>query len=231
MVRSNLIGKLAASGDVCPWFAALGPTHELDAVGVIVAQLLLPMALEDTALENERLSSAQHQSLTTNEDGTGPLIREVRGVVELLRLGLRTQGARFQLCEALDELQNTCLRVIRLAPVEGEAAKVRSSLDSLMSACLAMQAQLDALEATERINAIWFSPRRLAVCVILSMGLWSLLNGVYVLAVLGIAALGVAWRYKLLMSAKSALDGQVKSLVRLCERIIGDKNTAARQMR
>jgi tRNA A-37 threonylcarbamoyl transferase component Bud32 len=228
MVRSQLVGEVAASGDICPWFATLGPMHELDAVGVIVAKLLLPMALEDMSCEQERLSSAHHQGEAGGEGGTGLLMREIQCVVDLLRAGLRTQGARFQLREALEDLQNAGYRVIRLAPTEGGDAKVRSSLDSLMSASIAMQAELDAVDATERINAIWFSPRRLAVGGTFLMGLWSLLPGIYAVALLVIAATGGAWRYKVLQQTKTALEGRAKSFSRLCEKTMGRNNSLAK---
>jgi hypothetical protein len=230
MVRSHLVREAAASGDICPWFGSLGPLHELDSVGVIVAQLLLPMALEDMAREKERLSSAQHQGASSGEDGTGTLIREIKGVVDLLRAGLRTPGARLQLREALEDLQNAGFRVIRLAPAEGEDAKVRSSLDSLMSASIAMQAELDAVDATERINAIWFSPRRLAVGGTLLMGLWLLLPGIYSLALLVIAASGGAWRHAVLQQGRTALDTQARTFARLCEKTIGRKNNPTKSL-
>lgn len=225
MVRSHLVGEVAGSGDICPWFVSLGPLHELDAVGVIVAQLLLPMALEDMAREKERLSSAQYHGATSGEDGTGPLIREIKGVVDLLRAGLRTQGARFQLHDALEDLQNAGFRVIRLAPVEGDADKIRSSLDSLMSASIAMQAELDAVDSTERINAIWFSPRRMAVGGTLLVGLWSLLPSSYALVLLIIAATGGFWRYTVLQQKRTTMDRKAKSFSRLCEKTMGRKST------
>jgi hypothetical protein len=228
MVRAHLVGQVAASGDICPWFASLGSLHALDAVGVIVAQLLLPMALEDMAREKERLSSAQHQGAGSGEDGTGTLVREIKGVVDLLRVGLRTPGARLQLREALEDLQNAGFRVIRLAPAEGEGAKLRSSLDSLMSASIGMQAELDAADATERINAIWFSPRRLLVGCTLLMGLWSLLPGIYALTLLAAAAAGGAWRYSAVQQGRTGLDAKAKSFARLCEKTMGRKNNPAK---
>ncbi len=198
MVRSHLIGQIADSGDICPWFESLGPLHELDAVGVIVAQLLLPLALEDMAQEKKRLAAAPYQGAAASEDGTGQLQREIKGVVELLRADLRSQGARLQLREVLEDLQNAGFKVIRLAPAEGEAARARSSLGSLMSASIAMQAELDRVDAIERINAIWFSPRRLLVGSALLLGLWSLLPGLYAFALLAVAGAGFAWRHTVL---------------------------------
>lgn len=226
MVRSNLVASVAASGDVCPWFFALGSLHELDAVGVIVAQLLLPLALEDMAREKERMSSAQHQGVAAGEDGSGSLLREMQSVVDLLRAGLRTPGARLQLREALEDLQTAGFRVIRLAPAQEDAAKVRSSLDSLMSASMALQAQVDAVDAIDRVNAIWCSPRRLAVGGTLLLGLWSLLSGAYSLVLLAGAAAGAGWRCRALHQARSVLDSKAKTFARLCDKTMGRKNTS-----
>jgi hypothetical protein len=223
MVRSHLIGQIADSAEICPWFESLGPLHELDTVGVIVAQLLLPLALEDMKQEKERLASAPHQGATGSEDGTGQLQHEIKGVVELLRAGLRSQGARLQLREVLEDLQNAGFKVIRLAPAEGEAARSRSSLDSLMSASIAMQTELDRVDAIERINAIWFSPRRLLVGSTLLLGLWSLLPGLYAVALLAVAGAGFAWRHTVLQQAKRTLDSKAKTFARLCERTMGRK--------
>jgi hypothetical protein len=223
MVRTNIVNTLVAGGDVCPWFNVLGPVQQLDGIGVIVAQLLLPLAQEDMAAESQRVASSQHQGQASSNDATGLLMREVRSVVDLIRAGLGSQGARLQLREALEDLQTAGFRVIRLAPTEAGAAMARTSLDSLMSASIAVQAELDSVDVVDRINAIWLSPRRLLVGAGLILGLWSLLPGGFVLSVLAFAVAGGLWRYRLLQGARTSLDAKVKVFERLCQKAVRHK--------
>jgi hypothetical protein len=196
----------------------------MDGVGVIVAQLMLPMAQEDMAREKERLSSSEHRDPSATERGMDTLLRATRDVVDLVRAGLRTQSARLQLREGLEDLQTAGFRVIKLAPEQGDAGKARGSLDSLMSASISLQAQLDEVEAIDRVNAIWFSPRRLLIAGALLLGLRVLLSGAFTLALIAIVAGAAAWRYRLLMVASSALQAKAQTLVRLCEKTKGSKN-------
>jgi hypothetical protein len=224
MVRANIVNAIAASGDFCPWFNVLGPIHELDSIEIIAAQLLLPLAQEDMAKEAAHVTSAQNNSISSAAEGTSLLHQEVQTILELVKSGLGTQGARLKLRDALEDLQAAGFRVIRLAPTEKNAAKVRSSMDSLLSASIGLQSQLDEIQAIERVNTILYEPRRLLVGGAILLGLWSLFPGGYAALLLVGAAANAIWRYRLLKDAKFSLDQRTKVFARLCERTIGRRS-------
>jgi len=58
IVRTELIQALAAHDPVCPWLLFIGRVPELDAVGVMVAKQLPPLALDNMAREAKHMATA-----------------------------------------------------------------------------------------------------------------------------------------------------------------------------
>lgn len=170
--RTALSAQVAAGraevAALCLWFDRWCETAEREPAGLLAAQLLLPHARDDAAMEGRRHAA--------NEQARTHIIAEVR---DELRSHLRTIENAIaeedhldydeiaRLTELLNDFQDACQRALRLGFADEEYRRLVVSVETLSDRALAVQRALARCEEVKGVNAIFQHPERLAIGAVL----------------------------------------------------------------
>ncbi len=232
MVRSEILQAIAPHDPFCPWFAAIGPLPELDAVGVMVARQLLPLAIEDTLREAKYLAaagasdtaaSAGHASHANQPAGDMSVtaLRETNTVLAMARMGIESEGQVRALQEALGPSQVACFRLVGQAAPTPELVGVRNAAENFSRASMDLQAALDHTLDVRGINAIWLQPQRLLIAAAIIAGLGLVLStGVLVVGLMALGG-GLAWRLQEQRKADAGARARLRTFIRCGDKLVG----------
>ncbi|MBK7001554.1 MAG: serine/threonine-protein kinase [Rhodoferax sp.] len=227
LVRTEIAQAIAPYEHFCSWFSAIGALPELDAVGVMVARQLLPLAKEDTEREARYLAAATpvHAPQPKGEsDGSAAMRRAVRQALEIARQGVESEALALELQAALEPAQAACFKLIGQAATTPEMVKLRNAAENFSHASLELQAALTRAQDVRSINAIWLQPQRLLIAAAIVLGLGLLLSTGALLVGLLLLGGGIAWRLQELHNANNQTRAKLRALIRFA-----DKLTASNQ--
>ncbi len=220
LVRSELQHAIAPVEKLCSWFSAIGTLDELDAVGVMVARQLLPLAMEDTKREAKLQISAQQQESGSSDAINALVLHSVKTFVNLADQGMESAQQSRAMRTELEELQQNCLKALHIHAANADATGFDHVLESLMSTSIALQAAMDAQLHYEAINTIWLQPQRLMMALAALAMVYLFFPLPYFLAA-GVALLGAAaWLLQTRTRARRQVQARLKNFLRFASKLL-----------
>ncbi len=220
LVRKELQHAIAPVDRLCSWFEAIGALDALDAVGVMVARQLLPLALEDTQREAKMQQSAQQQETGSSDGINAMVVHRVKAFVNLAEQGLATEHQVRVLRSELDDLQQLCLKALHINTVSTDAPAFHNQLDNVMSTSIALQAALDASIQAAAINAIWLQPQRVMLGVLAVAMLAAVVPWPFAVAASAVLAGGIWWRLRARAQARALAESRLRTLLRFGAKLL-----------
>lgn len=220
LVRGELHHAIAPVDRLCTWFSAMGTLDELDAIGVMVARQLLPLALEDTQREAKLGLSAQQQESGSSDAINAMVLHRIKIFTTLAESGLQSEQAARAMRTELEELQQTCIKAMHINAASADTHAFRNTLDGVLSASIALQAALDASIHVERINAIWLQPQRVLIGVAAVALLAAFVSAPVAIAGGAVLACGIWLRLRTATQVQALAATRLRSFLRFAAKLV-----------
>ena len=225
-LRGEVIAGLAKVTGYCPWYEAIWDKAQPDTMGVLTSHVLLPFAADAAAQEVRRQSATSEARARSRAEARELLRVHVSEVLALSPAGDEdlAPAAVPQLLDAFNGVQLACQSIARLAHGDDKFEELRRTAEKLSTLAMAAQRELADAEETHGVNAIFFTPQRLAIAGVIVTVALAFRNAIAILVAFAIVALGLGYRWYVGYRSTEGVLGKLRlfglhgrTFVRSCE--------------
>ena len=211
-LRGEVIAGLGAVSGFCPWFDALWEKAQRHAIGVVVARHLLAHAQDDAAMEARRQAATADARARIFDEARDEMREQLAAVLAFVPSGDEELPAETvtELLNAFNGFQLACQKVLRLGHADPELDALRATTEKLSSLGLAAQRALAESEEISGVNAIFLTPQRLVIGVVVVAAALLLRVPAVMLVVLAAAALAIGYRWYIGFRATEAVLAKLR---------------------